>query len=278
MRYFYRISYRSCSIFRLKFIFNPFINYLFKRPLVALLSRNTLFALFALTVSHSAFGYNFTLADIEFRSWPLKCKAIYLGTAVGKKSLHAQKVPRVVIKKWHDYARNNGGAWHYCAGMVWLSRARSELDEVMQKFYYEKVVDEASFTYGRLPPGNIFKAEVGLTLAMGYKGLRQYNLAQKILEEGIANHPSYPNSYTALSLIYRDVGNGKQVRDVLLKGNEAVGGMSAEIHYFLGLALFALGDASAARHHADEAFKLGYPLRGLEKKLKQMNDKSERSK
>ena len=50
-------------------------------------------------------------------------------------------------------------------------------------------------------------------------------------------------------------------------GNEATGGDSPEIHYFLGLAYLNLKDLDLASEHARRAYDLGYPLPGLRNKL-----------
>src|ERR1043165_6461782 len=57
-------------------------------------------------------------------------------------------------------------------------------------------------------------------------------------------------------------------RDALLKGDEAVGGASAEIQYTLGLIYFELDDKENALAYARKAYDKNYPLPGLQQKLK----------
>jgi len=62
-------------------------------------------------------------------------------------------------------------------------------------------------------------------------------------------------------------GEREEAVKVLKRGEVATKGKSAEIQYNLGLYMLDLGDVEAARQYAEAAYRLGYPLQGLKKRL-----------
>jgi tetratricopeptide (TPR) repeat protein len=80
-------------------------------------------------------------------------------------------------------------------------------------------------------------------------------------------HPEYPGGYQGAALVLQDQGKVAEAIDVLLSGNEAAAGGSAEIHYFLGMAYLKQKNLDKAAEHAKVAYSLGYPLPGLRNKL-----------
>jgi tetratricopeptide (TPR) repeat protein len=108
---------------------------------------------------------------------------------------------------------------------------------------------------------------MGTTLGVAYRGLKKPEKALEYLQKAIAEQPSYAPAYSVMSMVLRDAGNLEGARDVLVRGNEATRGESAEIHYLLGLTYLDLNDVPAARRHADEAYRRGYPLPGLRDRL-----------
>jgi len=228
----------------------------------------------ALGTAQNVFAFSFVPTAAEFQAWPLHCKAIYVGAMPDESAQFAHSVPSAAVKKWMKFAKEHGGAWHYCAGIVQLNRARVEADPKKREYAYERAAAQAAFSYARTSPDKPFRAKMATIMAMAYRGLGKYEIATKILETSISEHPSYPDAYTALALIHRDANHKEQERDILLKGNEATGGKSAEIHYFLGLVYLDMEDIPAASKHAKEAYRLGYPLRGLMSKLKRLDGSS----
>lgn len=65
----------------------------------------------------------------------------------------------------------------------------------------------------------------------------------------------------------------QKAHEVLLAGNKACDGDSAEIHYFLGLLLVEENKIDEAVLHARRAYELGYPLPGLMAKLERLGKK-----
>ncbi|MET0101179.1 MAG: hypothetical protein ABW078_05545 [Sedimenticola sp.] len=221
-------------------------------------------ALFVCSIP-SANAYNFIPEEHEFNTWPRYCQAIYASIGIEKK--YARRIPLNEQKRWKKWA-DPSGAWHYCASTVWINRAKVEMDPRVRKFNYERAIANAKYSYVHCPKSQPIRAKMGTTLARAYKGIGDVGLAIEYLKEVMVDHPDYPGSYQLMSLILRDAGQLKESLDILLKGNEATGGDSAELHYFLGLAYLMLDDVKSAKKHADKAYTLGYPLPGLRNKLK----------
>jgi len=213
-----------------------------------------------------------TPTEFEFRGWPEYCQGAYLSTESGRTGMFAARLPQPLVKKWRKFAAQHGGTWHYCIGIVWLNRARTESDPKKSILKYKMAVSEISYSYRQTSTEKPFRAQMGTHLALAYRGLGEYDQASMLLEEIINRYPSHPGTYTAWSLVYRDIGENDLARDILLRGDKATEEKSAEIHYFLGIVYVDLKDLTAATRHADKAYALGYPLPGLKKKLKRLRN------
>ena len=225
-----------------------------------------LFAFSLLSLAKGASAYGFTLTDREFAGWPRWCQELYVATGVGRTTQFATRISPDAAQRAAKNPQLNG-FWHYCAGMVWLERARAEPDPGRADYMYRKTIDETSFNYALTPSGHFLRGDMGATLGLAYRGVREYDKAMEFLEKAIREEPAHPQSYTAMYLVLRDLGRNDEAREILIRGNEATKGKSAELHYFLGLAYVDAGDAASARKHADQAYRLGYPLPGLKNKL-----------
>lgn len=225
-----------------------------------------LFAFSLLSLAEGVFAYDFTLSDREFAGWPKWCQELYVTTDVGRRSPFVARISRDAAERARTNPQLNG-FWHYCAAMVWLERARAEPDPNRAEYMYRKTIDETSFNYALTPSGHFLRGDMGATLGLAYRGVKEYDKAMEFLEKAIHEEPTHPQSYTAMYLVLRDLGRNDEAREILIRGNEATKGKSAELHYFLGLAYVDAGDAASARKHADQAYRLGYPLPGLKNKL-----------
>src|ERR1043165_10122792 len=87
-------------------------------------------------VCASAHAYEFVPTTTEFASWPRHCQARYLTTDIGKQQPWSTQFPQAIIDEqisnigWETFERLH----HYCAGIVWLSRARFERDAAAKRF------------------------------------------------------------------------------------------------------------------------------------------------
>jgi Flp pilus assembly protein TadD len=231
-----------------------------------------LVALTATAIPVSALAYDFLPTEAEFSAWPSYCQARYVSLPIGENSPWALQIPRSQIEQASKQLGEAvfGGIQHYCAGTVWLRRAKVQPDKALRAFYLRTAKSETMFTLTRLPPDTPMIAPVTTNLAFVYYEEGDFKAAIDLLEEVAQRQPENPATYSALALIHRDRKRLDLARDVLLRGDKVIDGRSAEIQYNLGLVLLELGDISEAQVRARKAYELGYPLPGLRNKLKRM--------
>lgn len=215
-------------------------------------------------------AYSFVPTDFEWAGWPEYCRARYLTTDIGG----AQKWARSYSQSVITTERRRIGepsflhVHHYCAGLAWMSRARSESQPKLKESYLGQANTEMSYTYERIPESSPIYPSVAVNLARVVADAGQPNEAVTIIEHAISVHPQDPRPYIGLSVLYRDLKQLDRARDALLKGDEAVGGNSVEIHYTLGLVYFELKDFDRSVEFAQKAYARNYPLPGLQDKLR----------
>ena len=225
-----------------------------------------LFILLVLSgLGNQALAYKFVPTELEWRSWSERCQAAYAASNYGQKYGFSQRVPEHIKEKWS--ATENIGPWHYCGGLMRIRRAELSVDSKERKENFETGISNCDYSYSRIDKSDPWAAEMATTLARGYKGLGDYNAAKKFLDEAISNHPDYIPAYLAYGLLYYDQEDYSKAMEYLQKANQLSEGASGQIIYTLGLIYFRLGNLEMARSHADEAKRLGYPFRGLDKLL-----------
>jgi tetratricopeptide (TPR) repeat protein len=222
-----------------------------------------------LLVSRAAWSYEFVPTDAEFASWPTYCQARYVTTYVGWRSQWVATYPQATIDLWKKQlgAETFEYVHHYCAGIIWLERARFEPDKHTRAFYLSTAEEEALFTHRGVPKDSPIRPAIYVTLSQIEEEKGEHAKALEYLSQAITTRPDDALAYGALAVIQRKQGRLDLARDTLLKGDAATHGESAEIHYNLGLIYLELGNAEAAQAQAKRAYELGYPLPGLKKKL-----------
>ena len=108
---------------------------------------------------------------------------------------------------------------------------------------------------------------VSLDIAGVHRGRGNDAKALSILSETVERFPETSSTYAMMSMIHRDAGEIDKAIEILLEGNTATDGQSAELNYFLGLMFLEKGDLDSAKTHAILAYNFGYPLPGLARKL-----------
>lgn len=215
-------------------------------------------------------AYSFEPTDLEWASWPEYCKARYVTTNVGTGS----KFSRTFTMAQSEVQRRRIGdpsflhVHHYCAGIVWLSRAKVESDPARRKSYLDYANTEISYTFERIPDSSPIYPTVAVNMARARLEVGQNDEAIAAVEHAVEAHPQDPRPYIGMAVIYRDLKKLDLARDTLLKGDAAVAGASAEIQYTLGLVYFELDDKEKALEYARKAYDKNYPLPGLQQKLK----------
>lgn len=222
-------------------------------------------------------AFDLEVTDLEFAVWPQYCQARFSTIPQGAGTRWAETYPKQGV----EVARRELGAatyervHHYCNGLVWLSRARVEADPKLKAFNLHQARGEVMFTHHGLPANSPLMARSFIALAQISKEEGHIEAAVEELERGIELRPTDPALFTALALVYRSNKQLNLARDALLRGDKALEGESAGIHYNLGLIYLELGDTDSALQRAHSAYALGYPLDGLRKKLKALGKWSE---
>ena len=224
-------------------------------------------AAFALLLSRPSAAFTLTVNDREFESWGLFCKVSYLASNADKKFAHTGKVSRADRNRIGDVREGYGGPWHYCAGIIALQRAMYAGDIQKRKHWAKRANSEAGFTYRRLEPGHWIREDAGVVIGRANMLLGDYKTASQVLFEVIKEFPRSEKGHLALYFLYRQGGAIEKAQDILERGNQALDGRSAQIHYFLGLAYVDQGKLERAEKHAERAYALGYPLPGLKDRL-----------
>jgi tetratricopeptide (TPR) repeat protein len=231
------------------------------------LSRLTL--LVGVLLCASAHAYEFVPTTAEFAGWPRHCQARYVTTDIGRQQSWTSSYPQSIVEQqiadigWDTFERLH----HYCAGIIYLNRARLDHDVATKKFDLRNARAEVMFTYTAMDKQHPIATTVMITLAQVCQASADYACAEDTLEHAIELHPSAAAPYSALAVMYSDRKQFDKAEEALLRGDAATEGKSPEINYNLGLLLVDMKDYDGAVERAKRAYELGYPLPGLKKKL-----------
>jgi tetratricopeptide (TPR) repeat protein len=226
--------------------------------------------LLATIVPHVVHAYSFEPTDFEWASWPEYCHARYVTTEIGGGTKWARTYSQslVLSEKRRIGEPSFLHVHHYCAGLAWFSRYKTEAQKNLKDSYLGQANTEMAYTYERIPESSPIYASVAVNMARVTAAMGQTEEAVKIVEHAVSAHPDDPRPYIGLSVLYRDLKKLDQARDALLRGDTATGGNSAEIHYTLGLIYFELNDFDHSVEYAQKAYAKNYPLPGLQDKLR----------
>lgn len=224
----------------------------------------------AFPLAASAYSFMPTLA--EWAAWPAYCKGRYVTTNIGAASeFRPMFPPEAVEEQRHRIgAETFEHVHHYCAGVAWLNRARVESGAERKDYLLREALGEAQYTAQRIPSDSPVMGPVTITLARIYMEKKDFGTAARYFEEGIRARPNDAMAYSAYAVMYRSQKQLDKAKQVLLDGDAATEGRSAEIQYNLGLLMLDLGDVDSAVAYARKAYALGFPLPGLRNKLQRM--------
>lgn len=235
------------------------------------LRRLTLIFVAFVLPANVAHAFTFMPTDIEWQSWPSYCKARYATSSIGKKSKFALLVSpaqTAELAQWD--AEGIAGLHHYCAGTIWLARAKAERDPQQKRYKLNRAMGETMYSYKRSNALSPKFTLMATQLAAVYYEQGEYDPALQVLFSAIADNPDNDVLYSAAALMQRKLGNKREAINTLLRGYEAVDGKSAEVCYNLGLISLELGDVDDAEKYAKLAYEQGFPLPGLRNKLKKL--------
>lgn len=233
------------------------------------IARWTWIILAAVLAPHTAGALTFAPTESEWNTWPAYCQARYTVSGAGVDSQFSNRVDPAVVKSWE--AKLGPDVWyslhHYCASLIIGNRARATGDKRERELLLTRVIEEDRFSLARIPETHPMHAEVGAHKGLAHIDLGETDVGVQHLDMAIRNCPTCPIGYQAKAMFYRASGQLPEARRVLEEGDQALGGQSAVIHYFLGLVLLDLKEFAAAQEHARQAYELGYPLPGLRQRL-----------
>ena len=226
-------------------------------------------ASFALVWPAATFAFSFVPTRSEWDSWSPLCKARYSVSSAADGTEFANVVPSATVEQWKvqmgEFVWNN--MHHYCAGLAFQFRARLELDPDKRRQYLDRAAKEVDYTYRKLEPGMPLYTTTAVAMGSIAADKGQTKRAVGYLEAAIQAQPQEASAYIALAAVYQRQKRYTQARTTLLAGDEATGGESAEIAYYLGMVSLELGDQTQAVEYARKAYGMGYPLPGLRRKI-----------
>ncbi|WP_372628092.1 hypothetical protein, partial [Arsukibacterium sp.] len=95
-----------------------------------------------------ALAFNFSLSESEFNTWDQRCKIAFYASVSGKNSGFYHNLPPIQKDDVRRFGQEAGGAWHYCAGVIYLQRAAASTgDERIHNL--DKAEGEIRFTINR---------------------------------------------------------------------------------------------------------------------------------
>ncbi|MEH6473076.1 MAG: tetratricopeptide repeat protein [Halopseudomonas sp.] len=216
--------------------------------------------------SSSLFAYNFVVTENEFRKMTPYCQRSFANFSNAHKSGLQGKAPKHKgkdsIVAWH------AGLWHFCGGVVKLNRAKSTSNPLEREKYLRSGISNISYSYGQIDKSHPWTRDMFKAYIMAYRMLGERDNAKKYLDLAIKYQPEYIGIYSLYAMFYFDTGDYKGAVKVLLEGNNIAEGKSAEIFYFLGLAMIEMREIEEAKKYEEKARSLGYPLEGLSLKIK----------
>jgi tetratricopeptide (TPR) repeat protein len=225
-------------------------------------------AILAGVLCRNAVALNFTPSEFEWASWPRYCQARYTVSGAGGNSMFALRVAPSEVESW---AGRLAGVWdsfhHYCAGVIVFERGRREKDAKWRKHHFERVISETTYTLERAKPEHPIYARILTLRARAFFELNNDKAAVKDIEYAISLHPAVSEPYAAWGLLLRKRGDLSGAVEILEQGLDA-SGSNPEMHYILGLILVEQKDYENAADHAAAAYRGGYPLPGLQRKLR----------
>lgn len=218
----------------------------------------------------SGLAYQFYPSMEEWNSWPGYCKARYVTTNVGRVSPYAQMVGPTEPSRWESML--DRGSWlhahHGCAGVIYLQRANlAGPEDKKYKFLLDSAHSQLNYSWTRITAYDEVRAYLATSLSTVLTKKGEVEQARQLLRQLISTRPELPDYYARLAYIERQAGDQEQAMKVLREGIAASAAPSAELYYFAGLVAIEQGHQTEAASYAAEAYRLGYPLAGLKRKL-----------
>ena len=213
------------------------------------------------------------ISEAEWLTWPAFCKAGFLASDWSRGSPFAGKMSEAQvrsIRSTHEMSNGIPGVHHFCIGMVYINRAKVSKTNPKNPELLRNAINDIEYSFSRISPGapkySLVTAHYGTALYLS--GKRQQ--AFEIWEKGISTRPESRESYLAMAEALLKEKKPIDALEVLKRYESAKTTETPDAEAFLAFTYIELGQYDKAREHADNAYKLGYPLPGLRSKLERM--------
>jgi tetratricopeptide (TPR) repeat protein len=217
-----------------------------------------------------AMAFTFVPTPAEWGAWPDYCRAKYSVLTldmVYNSGYFGRVSPQEVEKARSELGKAWDGVHHHCAGLANMQRAMASGNPGQRNALLRAAYGDTQYSYNRIDASTPLFGPMAVQLGLVARAQGKWALALQHFETAVRAQPESTDGYQGMAMVYRDRKDFVAARDILVKGNEAVAGSSAELHYTLGLVLVDLREFEAARQEARLAYELGYPLPGLRRKL-----------
>lgn len=224
-------------------------------------------AIALVSYSPMSLAFDVIITESEFRMLHENCKRFYSVSVVGRSLDFTTKFSTDEFRTAAADAEAAGGAWHYCAGLVYMNRAKTQASEEKKHAMYKKALSEISFSARKVRENHRVFGEIQLNKARVLYLLDEKQSSMKMLQALLMKFPTYIPAKIELSNQYAKSNNLKDAVDVLLTVEPKLREKSADLNYALGLYLFKLGKLDESYEYAKQAYKLKYPLPWLRGQL-----------
>ncbi len=223
--------------------------------------------LLIILVSPASMAFDVVLTETEFRMLSSHCKRFYTVSQIGRSLPYTLKMPKDDFKAANLEAEKAGGAWHYCAGLVYMTRASYEPSLQKKQELYKKSIHEMAFSIGRITAEHWLYGEMLLNQAKAVYSLGDKFKSRTMLEQLLKQKPDYFQAKIELSRQYAKENNFQPAIAMLLAVPSEVKEKSADLNYALGVYYFKTGKFEDSHVYAKKAYQLKYPLPWLRTQL-----------
>ena len=231
--------------------------------------------LIIMVLSSGALAFNFPVSDREWLQWPAYCQTRYIGTAVGNRSKYAQ-LPVGSRRNYMKWKKTLGPTFlhihHYCAGITRIKRAKLA-EKSKRKRVYETAVGDIMYTYRKSDSSFPLFSQMSAHLAQAYVGAGRPDQALLILNKAVALQPGKAPAYIQMANMRTKEGKHDEAIRLLKNALNLVEEQKSAIHAKLARIYMEIRNYSEAKNHTNSAYKEGYRLPGLRKKLNSMENR-----
>lgn len=220
-----------------------------------------------ITISPFSYAFDVVITESEFRMLHENCKRFYSVSQKGRSLDFTLKFSPEELRRANADAEAAGGAWHYCAGLVFMNRALAERSNKKKQEIYKKALSEIAFSAQKVRDTHRVYGEIQLNKARVLFLLGEKNSSQLALKELLRKMPDYVPAKIELANQY---AKDKKLQDavaILMTVEPQLREKSADLNYALGLYLYKQGKLEESYPYAQKAYKLKYPLPWLRNEL-----------